>query len=192
MWPGSWDWKQGAAVAEAQINTRNSLVYSLSVSPDGKFLAVGLSNPELRLLHCDDLRPVCTLKPPDPEEHFCAFCVRFTPDGKALAVGGGDMVFLIDISTGKRTAVFRGHRFAVKSLDFSDDGKLLASGADEGGDAEVYLWDLQKAVPAGGTGRNVGPVTGVYFAPDGKSVVTGALSGGGVLERLDIKTLMKK
>ena len=61
--------------------------------------------------------------------------VRFSPDGKLLATGGGEPsrsgdLTLFDLATGKATANWKDrHDDIVMCLDFSPDGKLLASGA---------------------------------------------------------------
>lgn len=61
--------------------------------------------------------------------------LQFSPDGKTLAVGGGEPsrtgnVALFDVANGTPQTSWRElHDDAVVSLDFSHDGKLLASGA---------------------------------------------------------------
>lgn len=71
----------------------------------------------------------------------------FSPDGKLLAVGVmGDQpeaygVRLYDWPRGKAVHTFMGHTAPVMVLQFSPDGKSLASGAQ---DTSVILWDLSK------------------------------------------------
>ena len=61
--------------------------------------------------------------------------VRFSPDGKTLATGGGELsrsgdVIFFDAATGKATQTWKEkHSDTVLCLDFSPDGKRLASGA---------------------------------------------------------------
>jgi len=104
--------------------------------------------------------------------------VRFSPDGKSLAIGGGEPsrsgdISLLDIETGKVTKTWTGlHADAVLSLDFSPDGSKLASG---GADRLAKVTDIatgkQTAVLEGHTHH----VLGVSFRVDGRVLAT---SGG--------------
>ncbi|RYP83267.1 hypothetical protein EKO23_19595 [Nocardioides guangzhouensis] len=68
-----------------------------------------------------------------------AFTSVASPDGSMMAVAGktGEIV-TIDVSSGKEQRRFPGLGAQVLSLDYSADGELLVSGADDGG---VSLWD---------------------------------------------------
>lgn len=61
--------------------------------------------------------------------------VRFSPDGKTLVTGGGELsrtgdIFFFDVVTGKVVRSWREkHSDTILCLDFSPDGRLLASGA---------------------------------------------------------------
>lgn len=63
--------------------------------------------------------------------------VRFSPDGKILATGGGEPsrsgdVHCFDVATGKPIATWtERHADTVLSLDFSPDGRWLASGGSD-------------------------------------------------------------
>ena len=69
----------------------------------------------------------------------------FSPDGTILVGSGMDMwstpIKLWDVETGKSLGILSGHTEPVEALVFSHDGKILASGSDDG---TVLLWDWDK------------------------------------------------
>ncbi|RKU24618.1 hypothetical protein C6497_17520 [Candidatus Poribacteria bacterium] len=66
--------------------------------------------------------------------------MQFSPDGTRLAVGTDIGVWLYDLPDGKETALFTERTGQVNTLEFSQDGKTLASGGFNSPD--IHLWDL--------------------------------------------------
>ncbi|MBU6301265.1 MAG: hypothetical protein KGS60_06920 [Verrucomicrobia bacterium] len=106
--------------------------------------------------------------------------VRFSPDGKLLATGGGEPsrsgeIIVFDPATGKAVQTWKErHADAVLCLDFSPDGRHLASGAA----------DKIARVTEIATGRGVGLfeghthyVMGVSFRADGRVLATAGADG---------------
>jgi WD40 repeat protein len=97
-----------------------------------------------------------------------------SPDGKTLAttiILDKPDIQLWDAASGKKLRTLRGHEGRLFVLEFSPDGKTLASGGE---DHSARLWDVangkQKRILRG----HRGPVFSAKFSPGGKRLVTGS------------------
>ncbi|WFD29207.1 Phosphoinositide phosphatase sac1 [Malassezia sp. CBS 17886] len=67
----------------------------------------------------------------------------FHPDGQLAATGtAGGAIRVWDVKQGKQSALLSGHAGAVHTLDFSQNGYILAAASRDSN--EVRLWDLRK------------------------------------------------
>ena len=88
----------------------------------------------------------------------------FSPDGSLMAIGGTLGVWVYDTASLDTRFYFADHTGAILALDWSPDGKYLASGAE---DAQVIIWDME-------TGLNhsilphLGPVEQIAWSPVGQ------------------------
>jgi eukaryotic-like serine/threonine-protein kinase len=90
---------------------------------------------------------------------------------------------LYDLASGKKGAVFAGHKRYIRGLALSPDGKLAASGSE---DHTARLWDTATGTLLHELQGHNDKVWAVAFAPDGKRVVTG--SADGTLRQWDTAT----
>ncbi len=106
--------------------------------------------------------------------------LRFSPDGRLLAAGGGEFsrsgdVHLFDAATGKQVALWKEkHRDAVLALDFSPDGKWLVSG---GADRLARVTEVATGRQVYSLEAHTHQVTAVAFRVDGRVVATGGADG---------------
>jgi len=100
--------------------------------------------------------------------------VDLSADGKRVAAGRGNRVYVYEVGSGRELANLGGHRDIIQSLRFAPDGQKLAAGSYE----YATLWDVP-ADPATpwAEPRRFGPhafrVLAIDFSPDGKLMATG-------------------
>lgn len=94
----------------------------------------------------DGLKLTPTLDLPGPDRHvswIAMGALDFSPDGSRLAVGYSDSsIRIYNVSDGKIVRVLTGSGGSIATLDFSLDGKWLASGSI-GADKTVRIWDVE-------------------------------------------------
>jgi energy-coupling factor transporter ATP-binding protein EcfA2 len=115
---------------------------ALSVNPDGKQLVAGTWSGELVLLDIPSMTYKIALRDTGAQ----ILSVRFSPDGKKIAYGTFEikskrgLVKMYDVEKQKKDdRQFTGHRAGVYDVEFSPDGKLLASA---GSDKRLQMWVL--------------------------------------------------
>ena len=92
-----------------------------------------------------------------------------------MAFNVNDRFRVLDIETGRLVAIDRpGHRAAIRSVDLSPDGALVASAGD---DAAVCLWESATGRFVAMLEEETEPIAAVAFGPDGHSLAARALSG---------------
>ena len=152
----------------ATLRGHEEYVWSVTFSPDGKFLASGSSDKTVKVWEVGSWWEVATLR---GHENW-VYSVSFSPDGKFLASGSDDATVKVwEVGSWREVATLRGHWGSVWSVTFSPDGKFLASGSDK----TVKVWEV-------GSWREVATLRGhkecvysVSFSPDGKFLASGSL-----------------
>jgi WD40 repeat protein/serine/threonine protein kinase len=145
-------------------------LWSLAVSPNGRWLAVGGMDG---FIYLRDLKAWVEVRKFQAHESQVK-ALAFSPDSSRLASGswGDGLVKLWSIPTGEKiTSLSHGEDTA--SVAFSPDGRRLVSA----GDPAIKVWDAvtwqELSGPAGGKDE----VESIAFSPDGGRLAAGSLDG---------------
>ena len=151
-----------------RLEGHESVVRSVSFSPDGKTLATGSGDKTLKLWNVETGKEIRTIK----GHEGVVYSVSFSPDGKTLATGSEDKTIkLWNVETGKEIRTIKGHEGSVLSVSFSPDGKTLATGSE---DKTIKLWNVETGKEIRTIKGDEGFVYSVSFSPDGKRLATGS------------------
>ena len=167
---------------------------SAAFSSDGRLVAAGDTEGRIRVWTLPDGKELAdlNLQPKDGKKRHRYMVLRivFSPDSKVMAVLAAGSLHLCDPRKGEELASWIVHSGSSSGaplcVAFAPDGKLLATGSQDG---LVRLWDvgthqqlremaLPLKEPAGGASEFQPPyrshVDSVAFSPDGKRLAAGS------------------
>jgi WD40 repeat protein/class 3 adenylate cyclase/molybdopterin-guanine dinucleotide biosynthesis protein len=143
-------------VSSVGEDVKDDGIHTVSLSPDGATLALGLNDGRVRLVDLGGAKPPRDIaiwdeashqawldkdpdRPPSSGRMYVSG-LAFSPDSKTLAVGTElPPLNLVDTATGKVTHFASGHDYGwVNSVTWSTDGHLLVTAGDDG---TVRIWD---------------------------------------------------
>ena len=168
----------------------DEVVTQTDLSPDGRYLAVGLDGA-VRIFDRSGHRVGVSLR---EDGGFRIDGFRFAPDNRLIAIeshrGADHRVRIWDRERGVVVTEINGAGFKPAYstfahphgliLAFDPSGRLIASLVDE----QVRIWDVESGALVATLPRQPAEITDVAFSPDGASVATGA--GDGTLRLFDV------
>ena len=155
-------------------------VYSVTFSPDSKFLATGDSQASVSLWDTASGSEYFSFKGHTDK----VSSVAFSSDGQILASGSNDRtVKLWDIKTGQCRKTLQGHTDKVSSVAFSSDGQILASSSS---DRTIKVWDTKTGQCQKTLQGHADSIRSVAFSSD--SQILASSSSDRTIKLWDIKT----
>ncbi|RCJ27958.1 hypothetical protein A6770_24725 [Nostoc minutum NIES-26] len=171
---------QNANLAKSVFAETFGGILSVAFSPDGKLLAIGDTNGEIRLYQISDWKQLLTYK----GHTNWVLSLAFNYDGSTLVSGSTDhTVKLWNTSTGECLQTLTGHEHEVWSVAFSPDGQTVVSGSD---DQTMKLWSVLTGQCLRTFRGHTSWVLSVAFSNDGQILVSG--SDDQTLKLWDINT----
>ena len=158
------------------ISSQQKDIFAIAFSPDGKFIATTSSEDNTipvwdtetgEILNILDLDSALRNDIVDWRRDSAWCGLEFSPDGKTLAIGGGEIILLWDIDTTQTKMNMTQPTHRVFDLAFSPDGKTLASGGFE---SNINLWDPHTGDHKRTLAGHSAWVRSIAFSPDGKSL----------------------
>lgn len=141
-------------------------VLTVAFNPNGKALSAGGMDGTVRAWELDDQEPRARTQ---RVHGSWANAIAYRPDGLGMASVSSDNEVRFNPEIGKLLIV-RPKLAEVRSVAYSPDGKLLATGTRYGVTA---VWDESGDAVATLKGKHTGDVWGVAFSPDGKWLAVG-------------------
>ena len=152
------DWSLVHQLVQKEENRIIPGVSAIAFSTDGKMLAIG-DYFKTRIIQVSDWREVLRLRRSES--------LAFSPDGQYLAISDDRDITIVSLSDGKTLRVLKGHSGTVTHLDFSHDGKLLASASQ---DRTIALWNPSLGQVLRTMTRHTDTVNVVLFSEDDRQL----------------------
>ena len=144
-------------------------VFTSAFSPNGKTLATGDNAGTVRIWDVQTRQVIAQLE----GDTVTVYAVKFSSDGRTFATAGYHGTIKIwSVSDWGLLGTLE-NRGTVHTLDFSPDGKALAST----GHSVVTLWSVESGTEIASLTGHSDWVRGVAFAPNGNTVVSGGDDG---------------
>jgi len=164
---------RGAEISNPRIVNGPNTLWIALYDPSQEYIVLGTDQGTLIIIHrAHPQQPLHEIK----LNNSCVLNCVFSPDGKTLAVADRDNnIFLYDwelLLQGKTgdPLVFADNEHYIRWLEFSIDGRTLASG---GRDTMVKLWKLGDNPRVVSLRYHVRPVMSVQWSSNGQFLVSG-------------------
>ncbi|MBI4583869.1 MAG: pre-peptidase C-terminal domain-containing protein [Planctomycetes bacterium] len=149
-------------------------LYAAALSPDGRILATGSWDHEIKLWEAPTGKELRALH----GHNGAIFDLAFRPDGKILASASGDRtVKLWEVASGKRLDTFGQALKDLYTVAFSPGGRRVAAG---GVDNRIRVWEVSGQASEGTNPlllsrfAHEGPIVKLVYSADGRLLLSAA------------------
>ena len=144
----------------------NSWVESISISPNGKNIIVGLWDGEIRILDITTGKMLKSLQ----YHQGSVKVLEFSADESVFVSAGDDGIIRIWNSiTWELMTTLKGHNYSVSSVKFSDNGRLMITSSI---DETIKIWDIDTKKCLNTLKGHKAMVTNAFFVDDEKYIVS--------------------
>ena len=161
----------GTQMGEPPCLECEEVVHSCLYSPDGKSIAIALTNRVIHVYSTSSweemwtIKRMCTI-----EDDYASQSIVYSPSGEHIAVGNSDYAVQIwNVLTGVCVHNLRGHINEVTGVAYSPQGDQVASAS---GDTTVRLWDVEAGRCLHTLTGHISTVNCVAYSPDGSQVAS--------------------
>jgi len=186
--------KQTIAIYDPKTGTKKKEIFNqggektfptaVEFSPNGKFIACGISNANQGIRIWDAATGELSLTIHHPDD---ITDIDFSPDGKTISGGGTDKnVYIWDALSGKKLHTLMGYDGYVSTVNISPDGtKIVAAGMGRG--HRFMMWDTKSGALLQDVAGRGADVNCLRFSPDGLSMAMALQTYG---DAFDVATVL--
>lgn len=173
------------AVSTIDIDDPPAPIQSVTLNADGSVAAWRSDSKTIQIWDTVANAGVGQLTPELNVRRFA-----LSPDGSRIAVGGFEGVRQLgvtkihDCRSGRELTALRGHVNPITCVEFSPDGRRLATGS---GDKSIIVWDLDTGKELLTFRGHFGTIWALAFSPDGTRLASGA--GDGTVRIWEVRPL---
>ncbi len=144
-----------------------TILTSINISPDGKFLLAGFQDGSFRLLDSENFEPELVVE----NAHLKAVNAMDMPPKMDFVLTAGDNTIKLWDLTGKHLANWNAHATTIWNADISSDGKYAVSSAFN---KTFLLWDVYNSVLLKRMKGHEDVTMSVSISPDNRWIASGS------------------